>query len=233
MRGNPTVTPPDTTPSRSIPACAGEPDAATPPPRSTPVYPRVCGGTGCFVSAFSVLRGLSPRVRGNPIEINARLTAERSIPACAGEPRRRRGRPDYPWVYPRVCGGTTSDKSYAVDTDGLSPRVRGNLARILFFPAGLRSIPACAGEPNLHGLTAQCTAVYPRVCGGTPINRLSVKRMQGLSPRVRGNLQRLSMLLLRLRSIPACAGEPTRYCQRAEKDKVYPRVCGGTRVKMS
>ena len=32
---------------------------------------------------------------------------------------------------------------------------------------GLRSIPACAGEPNEYQYCSQPLAVYPRVCGGT------------------------------------------------------------------
>ena len=50
--------------------------------------------------------GLSPRVRGNRMELRKLMGIVRSIPACAGEPciaprsKARQG------VYPRVCGGT-------------------------------------------------------------------------------------------------------------------------------
>ena len=50
--------------------------------------------------------------------------------------------------------------------------------------------------------------VYPRVCGGTGSARMSLPRLAGLSPRVRGNLSRLSEKAQRKGSIPACAGEP-------------------------
>ena len=50
------------------------------------VYPRVCGGTGVAGDFLVALRGLSPRVRGNP-------------------PRPRFGVRGS-GVYPRVCGGT-------------------------------------------------------------------------------------------------------------------------------
>ena len=51
-------------------------------------------------------------------------------------------------VYPRVCGGTMALWLYSRVTEGLSPRVRGNLGdeRELAFERG--SIPACAGEPR-------------------------------------------------------------------------------------
>ena len=52
------------------------------------------------------MRGLSPRVRGNPLPGWFRWQTTRSIPACAGQP-------GWAWtggyvspVYPRVCGAT-------------------------------------------------------------------------------------------------------------------------------
>ena len=46
MRGNRRLTCTPPLPRRSIPAYAGEPWTAPPASGSTPVYPRVCGGTG-------------------------------------------------------------------------------------------------------------------------------------------------------------------------------------------
>ena len=56
--------------------------------RSPRVYPRVCGGTLLTGAGVSYAEGLSPRVRGNPVRSKAAASAGRSIPACAGEPRR-------------------------------------------------------------------------------------------------------------------------------------------------
>ena len=50
---------------------------------------------------------------------------------------------------------------------GLSPRVRGNLALVALLLVALRSIPACAGEPQAALAKIRLTWVYPRVCGGT------------------------------------------------------------------
>ena len=72
----------------------------------------------------------------------------RSIPACAGEPRISGPALVGSRVYPRVCGGTETDPSLLELGLGLSPRVRGNPAHLLNTPAGVRSIPACAGEPR-------------------------------------------------------------------------------------
>ena len=49
----------------SIPACAGEPFSPYQQPYGNRVYPRVCGGTLTYDGTKLILRGLSPRVRGN------------------------------------------------------------------------------------------------------------------------------------------------------------------------
>ena len=52
------------------------------------VYPRVCGGTNVDGHRLRLLKGLSPRVRGNPGWTITRIARDGSIPACAGEPSR-------------------------------------------------------------------------------------------------------------------------------------------------
>ena len=151
----------------SIPACAGEP--ATPyvrPPLRT-VYPRVCGGTVCRLHPSIISRGLSPRVRGNPVVVAATEGPCRSIPACAGEPRANSPEALDRRVYPRVCGGTNTSRWLSLYVRGLSPRVRGNPDPCVVERPRGGSIPACAGEPE-HPQRGGCSmGVYPRVCGGT------------------------------------------------------------------
>ena len=66
VRGNLLSTCAKSSPSGSIPACAGEPWSVILSQLRFGVYPRVCGGTpGPVVDLFSA-KGLSPRVRGNP-----------------------------------------------------------------------------------------------------------------------------------------------------------------------
>ncbi len=55
----------------------------------------------------------------------------------------------------------------------------------------------------------------------------------GLSPRVRGNQFPFALHVKHLRSIPACAGEPSRAAASARPCRVYPRVCGGTTLRWS
>ena len=90
----------------SIPACAGEPGGRRVNVLHHRVYPRVCGGTMEPICRELMVRGLSPRVRGNHLEVIILPVTGGSIPACAGEPSLPRGRLCCSRVYPRVCGGT-------------------------------------------------------------------------------------------------------------------------------
>ena len=151
-----------------------------------------------------------------------------SIPACAGEPVTQAARLTQAAVYPRVCGGTKTNYPVESGKNGLSPRVRGNPHPAALHRNGSGSIPACAGEP-LHVLArVRANWVYPRVCGGTLRMIGSSSKMQGLSPRVRGNQSMRRCDSYREGSIPACAGEPRFGARMISKRRVYPRVCGGT-----
>ena len=167
MRGNRRPPVHRATPTRSIPACAGEPRAFPGGLRRQTVYPRVCGGTHRVGGIDVSHHGLSPRVRGNPALPPVGAGRRRSIPACAGEPIPRDWQRGSAAVYPRVCGGTYADRYTDGDFAGLSPRVRGNPSRLAQPTASAGSIPACAGEP--------CRLTDCRA------------RTGGLSPRVRGN----------------------------------------------
>ena len=110
----------------------------------------------------------------------------------------------------------------------LSPRGRGNLHRAVRPNLSIRSIPAWAGEPNVHAKSSQSKKVYPRVGGGTPIEPPPPRRVLGLSPRGRGNHTTRPQVRRKNRSIPAWAGEPHHVVVVPNADRVYPRVGGGT-----
>ena len=110
-------------------------------------------------------------------------------------------------VYPRVCGGSMMRWPPQLGQYGLSPRVRGkpHRQRPSLYRAG--SIPACAGEAPLVGVCQLPDGVYPRVCGGSGYAFPPSQSPRGLSPRVRGKLDRRISISGATRSIPACAGE--------------------------
>ena len=148
MRGNLVLVLSGLAVRRSIPAYAGEPPAAPGQLAGRQVYPRVCGGTYYAAYAYVAGTGLSPRMRGNPVNDKELRLSARSIPAYAGEPRPYRPGRDASQVYPRVCGGTCPSASHMWSAKGLSPRMRGNLALVPAILCAFRSIPAYAGEPR-------------------------------------------------------------------------------------
>ena len=208
MRGNRKPDPNRTPVSGSIPAYAGEPLNDAKPKTLSTVYPRVCGGTlGGRPSALRT-HGLSPRMRGNHAVSVSAAAQEWSIPAYAGEPPAYSTPCAMARVYPRVCGGTPSQRRFAASHPGLSPRMRGNRHCAASSSSAKGSIPAYAGEPRPPGSAARTGKVYPRVCGGTRGGGAGGLRRQGLSPRMRGNLHGPSRQQICIGSIPAYAGEP-------------------------
>ena len=171
----------------SIPARAGEPSASVSSRMVSGVYPRACGGTTTIELPARPGEGLSPRVRGNPRSCPTARRPNGSIPARAGEPFHWHSCLTDDGVYPRACGGTCAPVVSAMQSWGLSPRVRGNLCarslchavmgsiparagnRSIFFAEqiGGGSIPARAGEPRSYAAALVCWWVYPRACGGT------------------------------------------------------------------
>ena len=167
-------------------------------------------------------------MRGNRRRPEPLRRAERSIPACAGQPSSRCSPITLPAVYPRVCGATTIRRAARPSSMGLSPRVRGNRYRRSHGVDHRRSIPACAGQPGMMSAAHSHGKVYPRVCGATACLLFSHASPRSLSPRVRGNRCGKRYPVERPGSIPACAGQPVLCLCRLCACQVYPRVCGAT-----
>ena len=175
------------------------------------VYPRVCGGAVCARFPIRSPQGLSPRVRGSPRDRDLVARVVGSIPACAGEPGRRRPKPCRWRVYPRVCGGALRSVRLLLLAWGLSPRVRGSPGAKSALNATDGSIPACAGSLLTQRFLGVLGGSIP-ACAGEPkksTHSLSPS-VAGLSPRVRGSPRLGRASDAAAGSIPACAGEPLR-----------------------
>ena len=191
----------------------------------------MCGETCAAVSSSPKMNGLSPRVRGNPPMLMNGSISTRSIPACAGKPKRSATARVIVWVYPRVCGETPNTPRAARMAIGLSPRVRGNRVPLSAFSSSWRSIPACAGKPQTLPGPPGWLSVYPRVCGETSRCEYGMSATVGLSPRVRGNHPGRPACGTTGGSIPACAGKPQAARPAFADSTVYPRVCGETYLR--
>ena len=193
---------------RSIPARAGQPQAADVAVHRGEVYPRACGATLFGRSTDIFLPGLSPRVRGNLWYIRGVGRLNGSIPARAGQPKSGSTATFTCTVYPRACGATGMGCTIAILVLGLSPRVRGNHVEDPSLRRCKRSIPARAGQPPRIPASGTFSRVYPRACGATYVRGCVDQRETGLSPRVRGNLVAAVVVTVAPGSIPARAGQP-------------------------
>ena len=134
---------------RSIPAHAGEPAAQLVKPGHQAVYPRARGGTQTTSPHNAVLKGLSPRTRGNPSRVQPLWSARRSIPAHAGEPLPFKGLKTNESAtrhLTRHTAGPDVRMKPVKKIDGLFPSMRGEHRSDSFSQASPGSIPAHAGE---------------------------------------------------------------------------------------
>ena len=112
--------------------------------------------------------------------------------------------------------------------EGLSPRERGNRRGRHDRTRFQRTIPARAGEPAPRMWLPGLQRDYPRASGGTRGSQAAPVVGRGLSPRERGNPTRLATRKRWLRTIPARAGEPSKWSGAGAGAGDYPRASGGT-----
>ena len=211
-----------------IPARAGEARPARPARAGRRVHPRACGGSGNTRSPGRPEMGTSPRVRGKPQAQPVGRPEVGYIPARAGEAGVARREPPPAGVHPRACGGSAGRAVLRAGGPGTSPRVRGKPVEALGNRAGLRYIPARAGEAGGRTVGWTTRRVHPRACGGSVIELEQVDDDHGTSPRVRGKRHRARTGRRRPRYIPARAGEARPGASPRPARPVHPRACGGS-----
>ena len=145
-RGRPVVMPLSFHSSRSIPAHAGETVILQSALDFHEVDPRSRGGDQVAHLMGAKLKGRSPLTRGRHPGTAHPGTAHRSIPAHAGETSYALSRGNARWVDPRSRGGDSHIRACCSLSTGRSPLTRGRLLGLQQYVAGVRSIPAHAGE---------------------------------------------------------------------------------------
>ncbi len=116
---------------------------------SQTVHPRVRGERGDGWTYRGRGLGSSPRARGTHRHDARQPTPHRFIPACAGNAKARFRRQLPSAVHPRVRGERTAGMPVKRHGAGSSPRARGTPVIDRFGRAGIRFIPACAGNAGL------------------------------------------------------------------------------------
>ncbi len=172
--------------------------------------------------------GQSPHARGSH-KISARgVFTDWSIPACAGEPMRACSQKWRTMVNPRMRGGARYPTGHSRPCSGQSPHARGSLKNLIRRYGLPGSIPAYAGEPGLRPATKRPDGVNPRIRGGAAHFGADGVAEVGQSPHTRGSHFSAQNNAMRIRSIPAYAGEPLAHGPRAVYTAVNPRIRGGT-----
>ena len=151
----------------SIPTHAGKPEGRAFPHKLLRVYPHACGETRHPREMATVLRGLSPRMRGNLASDLSKAALPGSIPTHAGKPWRISVLGLLGRVYPHACGETQFKSYQGTREVGLSPRMRGNLFAQHDRCGDLGSIPTHAGKPVRPCPGRARRGVYPHACGET------------------------------------------------------------------
>ena len=147
MRGNRAIAVANLRRTGPIPAYAGQPGGVSSWFRGCGAYPRVCGATSLVPLQAGQFWGLSPRMRGNRLNLQDNCRILGPIPAYAGQPFFGVSEKTLNTAYPRVCGATGTGQRSGARGWGLSPRMRGNRLAVHWVDRGVGPIPAYAGQP--------------------------------------------------------------------------------------
>ncbi len=211
---------------RIIPAWAGNTlKTANSTPRN-PDHPRVGGEHMTSKMRFSFCSGSSPRGRGTQIRAENCVKKLRIIPAWAGNTWRHSQKCNATPDHPRVGGEHRSHPATQDNGFGSSPRGRGTLAHTHPRHPQPRIIPAWAGNTIFSPATCRARPDHPRV--GGEHNHVSTIHyaVVGSSPRGRGTRQPVFRKGLRVRIIPAWAGNTRTPETNSGTAADHPRVGG-------
>ena len=154
------------------------------------------------------------------------LNLSRFIPAHAGNGSAKKGAARASPVHPRACGERAPSFLSAAAVSGSSPRVRGTGLSAPPLSRLERFIPARAGNGKHKARRNSRRSVHPRACGERRRRRLKSLWNFGSSPRVRGTARMTSLPMMRLRFIPARAGNGRVPLSCGSSASVHPRACG-------
>ncbi len=213
-------------PLRFIPAIAGN-TRGTPCPGEYPaVHPRDRGEHYKAGGTAGHALGSSPRSRGTLCGGHLLRVQLRFIPAIAGNTDLRRVRASTEAVHPRDRGEHPRGCTSAGPSTGSSPRSRGTLQESFLDFAGIRFIPAIAGNTAPFRLNPERQPVHPRDRGEHQDSMIEAIAPAGSSPRSRGTRGMSAEQERAERFIPAIAGNTSFLSIRMTPMPVHPRDRG-------
>ena len=131
-----------------------------------------------------------------------------------------------PPIQPRVCGDYDFTEAEALRVDDTTPRVRGLQVTMADCVINSRYNPACAGTTVNLVFVQSNKEIQPRVCGDYSTAMYLSSCPPDTTPRVRGLLSVVEVILNSYRYNPACAGTTSTNCQNCKSIEIQPRVCG-------
>ena len=197
------------TPSRFIPAHAGNSRPFKRVQCAASVHPRARGEQVVRAAGHGPQHGSSPRTRGTEQQQQGGGGCFRFIPAHAGN------RVSWSNGEPTVGGS--------------SPRTRGTVVERREWRERLRFIPAHAGNSRRFADVSDVAAVHPRARGEQAHRVWQQAAGIGSSPRTRGTGRKVQRSFAQLRFIPAHAGNSTQRNGVPGGWTVHPRARGEQR----
>ena len=211
---------------RFIPARAGNTKRCPGARCRTSVHPRPRGEHRSSPFASCSSTGSSPPARGTPRTQDRRPRTRRFIPARAGNTSDRCSRTRISAVHPRPRGEHSIDQARKCYLFGSSPPARGTRALARAALHVRRFIPARAGNTILFSRNISPVTVHPRPRGEHRIRRQVVVRHFGSSPPARGTHPPIKFGPLKVRFIPARAGNTIGAARALTPRPVHPRPRG-------
>ena len=174
-------------------------------------HPRACGAHAVPRPSCSGQSGSSPRMRGSPLRSMAGCCDVGIIPAHAGLTHRPNYGSRLHRDHPRACGAHRLTPMPLLPLVGSSPRMRGSLAQAPAVDLVVGIIPAHAGLTARRRCSGRAAWDHPRACGAHPTSMTTRLLALGSSPRMRGSLTFVFVIVLSFGIIPAHAGLTSRH----------------------
>ena len=212
--------------NRIIPAHAGQTMACTPSMPNLSDHPRACGANNSVAVISDAPAGSSPRMRGKLNRTSTPMMPLRIIPAHAGQTPDWRGRAHGTTDHPRACGANFAGNEAGWARAGSSPRMRGKHLAAVGDAVAVRIIPAHAGQTAYRSQGPSRPSDHPRACGANEARLASESHAFGSSPRMRGKPAARSRRVMRVRIIPAHAGQTSAAARAGWSRPDHPRACG-------
>ena len=191
---------------RFIPAYAGNASGLGSRTPAGRVHPRIRGERRLRKLSKDDEAGSSPHTRGTLNRVSLMAGSVRFIPAYAGNAGFRPSGPDGHAVHPRIRGERIEAMLLFFFRGGSSPHTRGTLPVAIEPTFNARFIPAYAGNASVFTFRRHWITVHPRIRGERRGTTTGSKSRCGSSPHTRGTPGTGYRVRIRLRFIPAYAG---------------------------